>query len=391
MQQVHLDLFSGVAGDMLVAGLLDSGAPEEVLKQVLASLPQEFTWACRRESRGKIAGLRFVVEAREGHVHRRLDDVIPILEKAALSLQARAWARKAFEELAGAEARAHGTTPGEVFFHEVGAVDAIVDIAAACALMDALDPAAIWASPVAVGSGFVACAHGRLPVPAPGTQALLLGMPVCGRDLEGERTTPTGAALLRAWKVRFGSRPPAVALRTGHGLGGRDPGDVPNFLRVTLERAEGEAEELVELRTLVDDQSGEVVAAALEALHEAGAVEAFALSAVAKKNRPAFEIVVLCERAAQPAFEEQLFRQLGTLGLRVAFVRRTRRPRRVEVRPTPLGPLPFKLREDPQGTTVLKPEFEALRRRARELGLTPREALERLEGSSRQEETSGKG
>ncbi|MFQ5748366.1 MAG: nickel pincer cofactor biosynthesis protein LarC [Planctomycetota bacterium] len=379
MQQVHLDLFSGVAGDMLVAGLLDAGAPEKVLEKVLASLPQEFTWERKRESRQGIAGLRFVVAAREGHVHRRLDDVIPILEKAALSPRARAWARDGFKELAEAEARAHGTTPDEVFFHEVGAVDAIVDVAAACALMDAFDPAAIWASPVAVGSGFVACAHGRMPVPAPGTQALLQGMPVCGRDLEGERTTPTGAALLRAWKVRFGSRPPAVPLRVGHGLGGRDPEDVPNFLRVVVEHAEGDAEELVELRTLVDDQSGEVVASALQALHEAGAVEAFALPAVAKKNRPAFEIVVLCERAAQPAFEEQLFRHLGTLGLRVSPVRRTRRPRRVEVRPTPLGPLPFKLREDPQGTTVLKPEFEALRQRALELGLTPREALERVD------------
>ena len=380
MRQVHLDLSAGVAGDMLVAGLIDAGAPEEALRAVLDGLPPEFAWRLERCTRQGIAARRFVVDAREGHVHRHFTDVEALLDPLALSERARAWARAAFWELAVAEGRCHDCSPHEVHFHEVGAVDALVDVAGACALLDALDPAAVWASAVGVGSGTVDCAHGRLPVPAPATLELLRGVPLTGRDLQGERATPTGAALLRAWGVRWGGRPPAAPLAVGHGAGSRDTEDMPNFLRVVVEEADGAPEQLLELRALVDDQSGEVVGAALEELHAAGAVEAFALPALAKKGRPAFEVVVLAPAGERAAFEERMFRLLGTLGLRVTPAQRTRRPRRVVEAETALGPLPFKERLDPDRARRLKPEFEALRRRAAELGLTPREALELLAG-----------
>jgi uncharacterized protein (DUF111 family) len=505
MRQVHLDLSAGVAGDMLVAGLIDAGAPEEALRAVLDGLPPEFAWRLERCTRQGIAARRFVVDAREGHVHRHFTDVEALLDPLALSERARAWARAAFWELAVAEGRCHDCSPHEVHFHEVGAVDALVDVAGACALLDALDPAAVWASAVGVGSGTVDCAHGRLPVPAPATLELLRGVPLTGRDLQGERATPTGAALLRAWGVRWGGRPPAAPLAVGHGAGSRDTEDMPNFLRVVVEEADGAPEQLLELRALVDvagacalldaldpaavwasavgvgsgtvdcahgrlpvpapatlellrgvpltgrdlqgeratptgaallrawgvrwggrppaaplavghgagsrdtedmpnflrvvveeadgapeqllelralvdDQSGEVVGAALEELHAAGAVEAFALPALAKKGRPAFEVVVLAPAGERAAFEERMFRLLGTLGLRVTPAQRTRRPRRVVEAETALGPLPFKERLDPDRARRLKPEFEALRRRAAELGLTPREALEFLTG-----------
>ncbi|TAH38704.1 MAG: nickel pincer cofactor biosynthesis protein LarC [Planctomycetota bacterium] len=380
MRQVFLDLFAGVAGDMLVAGLLDAGAPEELLADTLHGLlPGEFRWEVRREQRHHIAARRFLVEAKEGHVHRRLGDVLALLAGASLTARAHTWAQDAFRALAEAEGRCHDLDPGQVELHEVGAVDAVVDVAAACALMDALAPAVIWASPVAVGSGRVACAHGFLPVPAPGTLELLRGMPVTGRDLAGERATPTGVALLAAWKVRFGTRPPAVVVRAGYGAGARDSADVPNLLRVVLEEAQGAGEQLVELRTLVDDQSGEVIGAALEAFHAAGAVDAYAVPALGKKGRPAFEVVLLCDVARQLEFEDLAYRQLGTLGMRVLPVTRSRRPRRQEQRETALGPLTFKLRRDPGGEAG-KPEFDPLRRRADELGLTPREARARLQG-----------
>lgn len=379
MRQIYLDLGSGVAGDMLVAGLLDAGAPETVLRAALAGLPPEFRWERQRVRRHGLVAERFVVECREDGPARHLAEVLAALAALELSDRARRWAVAAFEHLAAAEARCHGCSVEDVHFHEVGAVDALVDVAGACALLDALAPDAVWISPIGLGSGTVASAHGVLPVPAPATLELLRGLPVGGHELAGERATPTGAALLRAWEVRHGGRPAAIPLACGHGAGARDPEDRPNFLRVIVEEAEGRPERLIELRALVDDLSGELLGAALDACHAAGALEAFAVPALAKKGRPAYEVVVLAEEAQREEFVELLFRQLGTLGMRVASIERRRRPRRVVERPTALGPMPFKERLGPAGVVdAAKPEFDALRRRATELGLTPREALDRL-------------
>ena len=383
MTGLYLDLFGGVAGDMLVAGLLDAGAPEQVLTRTLASLPQEFDWRLERTKRHTIDCQRFIVTSHEGHVHRHLSDVGVIIAAADLSERARGWANAAFGAIADAEAKCHATTPEQVQFHEVGAIDALVDICGACALLDALDPDEIYASPVAVGSGFVTCAHGRMPIPAPGTLRLLEGMPVSGQQLLGERATPTGVALLRAWEVKFTARPPAVPICSGHGAGARDPEDAPNFLRVWVERHCGEGEQLSEIRCLVDDLSGEILGDALEQLHATeGVIEAFAQAALAKKGRPAFEVVILVESPHLAAIQSLAFRLLGTLGMRVAACSRVRRPRRVSYRDTVLGELAFKEREDEHGGSR-KPEFEALRTRAAELGLTPREAAMLLAAEDR--------
>ncbi|HJM40382.1 MAG TPA: nickel pincer cofactor biosynthesis protein LarC [Planctomycetota bacterium] len=377
MRQISLNLFSGVAGDMLVAGLLDVGASEKVLAQVLTSLPKEFDWSTSLVTRKSLAARSFQVQAEEGHIHRGLSDVLELLASVQWTNRARFWAETAFRSIAEAEAQCHGCSVEEVHFHEVGALDALVDICGACALLDSLDPAAIWATPVAVGSGTVQCAHGAMPVPAPATLKLLEGMPITGQDLRGERATPTGVALLRAWGVQFGSRPPSRPLKTGYGAGTHDFEDVPNFLSISLEEAVGVAEQLVELRTLVDDATGEEVGAALTALHAGGAVEAFAQAALAKKGRPAFEMVVLAQPEDQENMEELLFRHLGTLGIRTQFSSRRRLPRQVEIRDSVLGELPFKVRQAPGGEGS-KPEFEALCARAEELGLTPREAADLL-------------
>lgn len=380
MRQIHLNLHGGVAGDMLVAGLMDAGAPRELLEETLAGLPLpagSFRWELRREERHHLAGTRFDVRCAEEHEHRHWSEVRDILDRARLSPRARAWAQESFAGLAVAEGEAHGCAPEDVHFHEVGAVDAIVDVAAACALLDSFAAEGVWSTAVSVGSGTIQAAHGSLPVPAPGTLRLLRGMPICGTKLQGERATPTGVALLRAWGARFGERPAATVLSAGHGLGAKDFADRANLLRVEVEEVAVGQEWLVELRMMVDDQTGEQIGAALESLHAAGAVEAYAVAAVAKKNRPAFEVVVLAPAAEQERVRALCFRLLGTLGLRIAPIRRSRLPRAVADRATALGELPFKLRESAAGTQS-KPEFEALRARATELGLTPREAADRI-------------
>ncbi|MCP4094146.1 MAG: nickel pincer cofactor biosynthesis protein LarC [Planctomycetes bacterium] len=380
--RVFLNLFGGVAGDMLVAGLLDAGANADLVDPLLACLPAgEVQVRINREKRHGIAGNRFLVEAQEGCSHRHLSDVMHILEQMPLTEQAAQWATSAFHVLATAEARAHDCTIEEVHFHEVGAIDAIVDIAVACALMDSLQPSAIFASAVTVGSGVVQCAHGHMPVPAPATLFLLEGMPTCGFELQGECATPTGVALLKAWQVKFGNRGAAVCRQSGFGLGTRDPEDRANLLRVELEEAANANEWLVELRCLIDDQSGEIIGDAMEQLRTDGALEVYANAATTKKGRPAFEVVLLCDVPRQQFFEERLFRLLGTLGLRVTPLQRTTLPRDVEHREDEHGRLSWKTRELPSGQSAAKPEFEALRQRAAELGLSPRELLERLQSN----------
>ena len=391
MRQLFLDLGSGVAGDMLVAALLDLGRGpdpppetaglEEVLERTLAGLPGgEFEATWRREERHGIAGLRFEVQVREEAApHRHLPELRAVLQGADLTDGARRLALEALEALARAEARVHDRPLEEVHLHEAGGTDALVDLACAAALFDHLAVGSVRATPVATGSGRVQCAHGILPVPAPGTLELLRGMPLSGRALEGERTTPTGAALLRAFGPVFDPGPPAAPQAVGYGLGRRDPADRANLLRAVLEEVQGEDEELVEFRTLVDDLPGEILGAAREALAAApGIVEVWTTAVLGRKGRPAWELALLAEAARAGAAEELLFRHLGTLGLRRQGVWRRRRPRSLRPLDGPLGPLPWKCRED---GLPLKPEFEALCERAAEAGLTPWEAWRRLQGA----------
>ena len=375
--RVYLNLFGGVAGDMLVAGLLDAGAPTEIVQSILGALPEgEVQASWERQTRQGIAGHYFSVQIKESHHHRHLADVLPILKTLPLTERAHDWAVAAFQALAIAEGKAHDCPPEEVHFHEVGAMDAILDISTACALMDALDPTEIYCSPVPVGHGTVQCAHGAMPIPAPATQYLLEGLTSCGFDLQGERATPTGVALLRAWNVKMKPRSAAISEGVGYGLGTRDPEDRANLLRVELETAALDPEEVVELRSLVDDQSGEIVGHALEDLRKRGAKEAYVLAATSKKGRPAFEVIVQVDAERQQDFEQRMFRLLGTLGIRVTLLHRTRQLREVGGQ----DGLVWKraAQDSGQDMQALKPEFESLVQRADAQGKTPRELLMEL-------------
>lgn len=239
---LHLDPFSGVAGDMMLGALLDLAIdgqallPLATLEEGLArlELADRFTLAVERTQRCGVGGTDVKVRTPEGHHHRHRRDLLKLAEKLKLSDRGHARAVAAIDALAAAEARVHGSTPDEVHFHEVGAIDSIVDLLGNVLALEALGVETLSCGPLPVGRGFVKCAHGLMPVPAPATAYLCEGLPTVGVDREGELVTPTGAALVSTLCERFGPAPPMIARATGYGAGDREHPQVPNLLRVVL-------------------------------------------------------------------------------------------------------------------------------------------------------------
>jgi len=386
MKIAHLDCFAGAAGDMLLASCIDSGLDPRPLIAALEGLELP-GWSLEAEpvTRGGIGGthVRFGLERSEKG-HRHLPEIQRMIEGAGFPAESRDRMLRAFDLLAEAEAKAHRIAKDKVHFHEVGARDAILDICGVVLAFDLLGIERLTCSDLVVGTGSVRCAHGTLPVPAPGTLYLLRGLPLRKTQLPGECLTPTGAALLRVLvhefqPVEIGIRPTAI----GYGAGSRDGGDVPNLIRLTV----GESldpkvvESVVELAFQVDNASGELIGHAIGRAMDAGALDTWVLPALTKKNRPAHVFHVLCEEARRPALEELLLSELPTLGLRRSRVERRRLERRIETRETVLGPIRFKVRVLPDGEELASPEMDEVERVAREHGLSAPQVLARLAGA----------
>ncbi|MHC4472872.1 MAG: nickel pincer cofactor biosynthesis protein LarC, partial [Planctomycetota bacterium] len=328
--------------------------------------------------RGDFVGRRFVVEVAEPHPHRRLDDVRGILTEGSLPARALERALAAFDRLAEAEAAVHGSAKGEVHFHEVGAVDSIVDIVGAALGLEHFGVDRLFCSRVRVGTGEVECAHGLIPVPAPGTTELLKGLPVLLAEGEGETTTPTGAAILAAWcepiTGGFAFRPE----RVGYGAGTREDTVLPNLLRITLgETGESDtADEVVSLAANLDDQSPETLAYAVDRLFEEGALDAWLTPILMKKGRPGHLLTCLAKAEDVARLETVLFRETTTFGVRRSPHARTTLAReRTEVE-TPFGIVRVKVGTHLGATTTWSPEFEDCARLARERGVPVREVYE---------------
>lgn len=369
MRTLLVEPFAGIAGDMTVGALLDVGVPLEVVRDGLARLPVGgWEIAAEKTIRGVFAGTRFLVRAAEEDTHRHLSDVRGILAAADLPERARARAIAAFERLAAAEARAHGVTPEEIHFHEVGAIDAIVDIAGAALALEHLGVERVFTTAVRLGTGEVECRHGRIPVPAPGTVALLEGFPVVYAEGEGETTTPTGAAILAAWAE---PAPPEFAFTpewTGYGAGTRDDTPRPNLLRVTVGRiGAGETTDaVVELAANVDDQSPEMLAYAAERVLAAGALDVWISPVVMKKGRPGTVVTALAAPAEADAIEAALFRETSTFGVRRSVRTRAKLEREHLGVETPWGRVRVKVGRRDGEVLTRSPEYEDCARLARE-------------------------
>lgn len=343
MRLLHFDPFSGASGDMLLAALVDCGAPAEDIAETLGSLGLGIEVSFGRTERGGLSALRARVSCPHDHEHRGLDDVLAIIRGAPLTESVRENASGAFRLLAEAEGKAHGIPPEEVHFHEVGALDSIADIVGVSRAVELLGAKLVSCGEVALGKGEIKCSHGVLPVPAPATVEILTGRPVRQLDLPFELCTPTGAALLSALSGRWGTMPSARIARVGYGAGSRELPGRPNVLRCILGEADAGGEELLLVETTIDDMQPELVGALYEKLASAGALEVTCTPVIAKKSRPAFRLSALCPRARLDALAQAIFRETTTFGLRVLPVERLALERRIERVSTPWGEVRVKL------------------------------------------------
>ncbi|HEV8480231.1 MAG TPA: nickel pincer cofactor biosynthesis protein LarC [Candidatus Eisenbacteria bacterium] len=372
----YFDCFSGASGDMLLGALVDAGWAQAELE----SLPQKLglsgvTVSVGRARRGAIEAARVSVDVGQAQPTRHLHQVRERVMAADVPERAKTRAMSAFERLAEAEAKVHGTTVDKIHFHEVGAVDALIDFVGTCWGLESLGVEEVYASALPLGRGRVQTEHGVLPVPAPATAELLRGVPVEMPDVQAELVTPTGAALLTTLVRRWGWAPAFRVRAQGVGAGGRDLAEQPNVLRLfvgdTSEGAEpglGRRTVMV-LETALDDASPQVIATLVPGLLAAGARDAFLTAIQMKKGRPGILVTCLCDPGQEDALAGLLFRESPTLGVRVRREERIELARRAVEIDTPHGRVAAKEALLPDGTRRLMPEYESLAALAEKTGI----------------------
>jgi pyridinium-3,5-bisthiocarboxylic acid mononucleotide nickel chelatase len=381
----YFDCFAGVAGDMVLGALLDAGASERALRQGLGRLDLDpLELEIGPAVRGGIGATQVTVRAGSG-TRRTWADLRELLGAAELAEPVRRRALATFARLAEAEGKVHRVAPEAVHFHEVGAVDAVVDVVGAALLLEDLGVTEVWASAVATGSGLVRGEHGVLPVPAPAVLELLRGAPLHAGGVEAELTTPTGAAILAASASRFAELPPLRPGRIGYGAGGRAHRELPNLLRVILgERVGPEpgGDGGLVLEANIDDMTPELAPWVMDRLLDAGAADVWFTPIHMKKGRPGITLSVLCPPGAEAALRGVLWRETSTLGVRGLPVRKWMLERRIVEVEVLGGKARVKLGLD-RGTVVnVAPEFADCARLAAQTGQPLKEVMARAQAAA---------
>jgi uncharacterized protein (TIGR00299 family) protein len=373
--------FAGIAGDMALGALLDAGADVDEVVGIVERLPVGgWKVVAAPTMRNGIAATSVTVHAEETGIVRTHNHIVGLIEEGRLPDRVRDRALSVFAALAEAEGRLHRRPPSQVHFHEVGGIDAIVDIVGTCAALEVLGVDVVHASAVATGTGMIRSAHGALPNPAPAVLELLRDAPTYGRDVGVELTTPTGAALLAALATGWGPMPAMTVEATGYGAGSRELADLPNLTQVVLgvvEAAGGPdaGQPVVLVEANVDDATGETLAHTLAALLEAGAHDAWITPILMKKGRPAHTISALADPSLAGQVAARLTAETGSLGVRGARLERWPAPRAVET--VDVDGLPVRIKVSPGRSS--KPEHDDVARVARLRGLPLREVRFRAE------------
>jgi pyridinium-3,5-bisthiocarboxylic acid mononucleotide nickel chelatase len=382
----YFDCFSGISGDMTLGAFIDLGIPVEKLQEDLARLSiPPFTIKTTRVERHGIRATQCDIRTPESHSHRSLGDIREIIEQSTVPDTVKMTSVSIFQRLATAEADIHGCPVEAVHFHEVGAMDAIIDIVGCCLCLDYLDVTAVAASALPQGHGFVDCRHGRLPLPAPATLALLRDIPVYGMTVEGELVTPTGAAIVAGLGKAFGPIPAMAVSSIGYGAGQREYSSHPNLLRIVLGEPSDErqtsqdhclTDSVTVIETTIDDMNPEIFGYLMDALFAGGALDVYWIPVYMKKNRPGTLVQVLCHGSHVIALRDILFKETTTIGMRVSTAQRWMLPRETITMTLSVGPIAVKKIVHPGGEIRWVPEFEDCRRVAREKDLSIRGAYD---------------
>jgi uncharacterized protein (TIGR00299 family) protein len=363
MRVAYLDCASGISGDMLLGALIDVGWPEQNLRSLIAKLRiGDVQLKVDRVSKRGIAATQVNILSSPHQPHRGLDDLTAIVMQADLSQSIQQRAIAALQLLAEAESQVHGIPVDRIHFHEVGAVDTIVDIVGVLVGFSELQIEEVHSSALPWSRGTVKTEHGVLPVPPPAVALLLRDVPVVGVDIEGETVTPTGATLARTISKRFGTMPAMKIGRVGHGAGQRDWPDRPNVLRLTIGETSNPAglhvEQLTVLSCNIDDMNPQWYEPLMKLLNEAGTLDVWLTPVQMKKNRPGTMIEVLCQPSDAGTLRELLLRHTSTLGVRETSVARHSLPREIQTVHTEYGPVRVKVATLPDGSQKASPEHD---------------------------------
>lgn len=376
MKILRIEPFSGLSGDMFLGALLDLGASARLLESLPAKLGlTEGAIQIGKADKCGILCTQVTIKDDTTQPHRHLSHILEMIGGADLPANVQKLACRIFTLLGEAEASVHGVPVEKVHFHEVGAVDSILDIVGAALLLEQLEFDQVVCDPVCTGAGFVDCAHGRFPVPAPATARLLQGLPTFPGEIPQEMTTPTGAAILKALGPVF-EVPALTITASGYGAGTRDF-DQPNCLRLSLaEIGGGEADQIVLVQTNLDDASGELLGEYFQnLLLESGALDVTISPLLMKKGRPGQRLEVLCRGADREALTTIILNETTTIGVRWFPVQRRILPRKIETVETKFGPVRVKCVELPDGSHRRTPEFEDCRERAQASGVSVQEVM----------------
>ena len=375
---IIVDAAGGLSGDMFLAGLCALGADPARIAREVRKLPglEPFSIGIERVKRGGIAAARAKVRCSRKAHERDLKSIIGMIRRSRLDGRVKELCEKTFRALGAAEGKIHGVSPARVHFHEVGAVDSIVDIVGGIAALGMLGFPALYHRPFRLGSGFIEVSHGRMPVPAPATIEMLRGRTVRLDDADGEVVTPTGAALMKTLAKELPGLFSFVPRRIVYAAGTREGGAAPGMLRLIEADESSLAGEVVVLRTTIDDMNPEHYGYVQERLFEAGALEVYLVQLIMKKGRPGVLLTVLCEPAAKDDLLDIIFAETTTLGVRVSLEGREELDRWTEAVETPYGAIQVKRARLRDGTLKTSPEYEACRAVARSHRVPIREVYE---------------
>jgi hypothetical protein len=393
MRIAYFDCFTGVSGDMILGALIDAGADLHELESELSKLKiSGFTLKAEKTTRKGLSGTRFFVDADHSHAERHLTDIERIMDNSGLADDIKARAKSIFRDLAEVEAKIHNTNPGDVHFHEIGGLDSIVDVVGSLIVMKMLGIETMYASRIPVGTGFVECDHGVLPLPAPATLELLKGIPVYASSIDKELVTPTGIAILKHVVQSFGTIPEMKIERIGYGAGSRDL-KIPNLLRVWIGETEVkqkyEEDEVILIETNIDNMNPEILGYALERLMERGALDVFMTPIFMKKNRPGTLLSILITPDKLDETISIIFAETTSLGIRFQRLERRKLPRELITVETSFGPVRLKVSHIDTEKRIISPEYEDCREIAVRLGIPLRKvygeaqaAAEKISGES---------